>query len=258
MTIFRLYSNVQAFIGAEEVFPDVHLAKATRYCLVVGCRVVITFDDALAGQLDALYRVTWRPIEGGIIRADIVRQRYDDSLKSLKPISDVEPGEVEPVSVPRADFWSMMASAFPPPPPNRPGIVPAYPPPPSLPAKFYGHLPFQTTTNGNEHFYRFEAWPQSRKITVGAGGSVASGTYASPATELPFVTTGFGAVARAALPSYFPAVFRYVFQPTANAPMRCGAVIPNYGQSGGGVEVMFPHGANNVGAIADPVLIPPL
>ncbi len=38
--------------------------------------------------------------------------------------------------------------------------------------------------------------------------------------------------------------------------MRCGAVIPNYGQSGGGVEVFFPNGAANVGPIANPVIIP--
>src|SRR6516164_8342211 len=106
MGIFLLGSNVEGFIKAEEVFPDVHLAKATNYCLVVGCRVVITFDQPIADQLDAFYRVTWRSREGDLGRAEVVR-RYRDWLKSLTEISNVNP-----VSVARSDFWPMMASAF--------------------------------------------------------------------------------------------------------------------------------------------------
>src|SRR5215467_12746973 len=107
----------------------------------------------------------------------------------------------EPVEVDRTGCALAMAAAYPPPPPGRPGLTPAYPPPPTWPPNTYAHLPFQTTTLQDEHFYRFEAWPQSRKITAGIPGSIAQGTYAGPSSELPFITTGFGAVARNALPS---------------------------------------------------------
>jgi hypothetical protein len=252
MGIFLIDSSYeQEFVNAPEIFPDVHLGQngVDEYCLVVGCRVIITFDENLSSQLDEFYRRTWGPSERNII------QRYVQWMDSLK---EPKVGDVKPVVVSRPGFLSIMASAFPPPPPNRPSVTPAYTPPPSLPTNFYAHLPFQTTTDVDEHFYRFEAWPQSLKITVGAAGKIAPGTYASPASELPFITTGFGAVARNALPSYFPAVFRYELQPNANTPMRCGAVIPNYGQSGGGVEVFFPTVTTNVGAIANPVVMPPM
>jgi len=44
-------------------------------------------------------------------------------------------------------------------------------------------------------------------------GHIAAETYASPSAELAFLNTGFAAVARNALPSFFPAVFRYELQP---------------------------------------------
>ena len=38
--------------------------------------------------------------------------------------------------------------------------------------------------------------------------------------------------------------------------MKYGASVPLYGQSGGGVEVMFPKGTKNRGPIANPVVLP--
>jgi hypothetical protein len=109
-------------------------------------------------------------------------------------------------------------------------------------------------------FYRFEAWPASRRVTTGQGGTIAIGTFASPSSELPFLPTGFAAVARNALPSFFPAVFRYELAPVPNAPVLCGAAVPMFGMSGGGVEVMFTENptTQNRGAIALPVVVPPL
>jgi hypothetical protein len=82
-------------------------------------------------------------------------------------------------------------------------------------------------------------------------------SYASPFSELPFLATGFSAVARNALPSLFPACFRWEIQPAPFTDIRCGAIVPMYGQAGGGVEVMFTNVTTNRGPIANPVLVPP-
>ena len=175
MGIFRL-KNYGIFVERPEVFPDVHLARADALCLVVGCRVVITFDDKLNQELGYFFNFVWGRLGPALDLPRTVLERYSWWLNRL----DDAPGEASPVSVNRLDFWPMLAAAFPPPPPNRPGVAPAYTPPPSLPANYYGHLPFQTTSEPHEHFYRFEAWPQSRKITIGSPGQIAPGTYASP------------------------------------------------------------------------------
>ena len=83
-------------------------------------------------------------------------------------------------------------------------------------------------------------------------------TFASPSSEIPLVPTGFGAVGRFALPTFFPAVFRWEIQPDAGGSLLCGAVVPMWGQAGGGVEVCFDQLVSNKGPIADPVLIDPL
>jgi hypothetical protein len=53
-----------------------------------------------------------------------------------------------------------------------------------------------------------------------------------------------------------PACFRWELQPPANELIECGASVPLYGQSGGGVEVRFPRSTTNRCPIADPVLLP--
>jgi hypothetical protein len=58
MGIFRL-RNYSTFIERPEVFPDAHLARAETLCLVVGCRVVITFDDKLDQELGFFFNVVW-------------------------------------------------------------------------------------------------------------------------------------------------------------------------------------------------------
>jgi hypothetical protein len=57
----------------------------------------------------------------------------------------------------------------------------------------------------------------------------------APASEAPFALTGFTVVARFALPNLMPACFRYELQPDAGTPVECGAAVPLYGLSGGGV-----------------------
>lgn len=162
-----------------------------------------------------------------------------------------------------------LAPAAPPPPGSPVTPTPAGPvaAPPAAATAPYGHLMFHAQTAADDVFYRWEAFPSSLRIKRGASpaapGSIAPGTFAAPASELPFMPTGFAAVARCALPNPFPACFRWELQPVAGTPILCGASVPLFGQSGGGVEVMFPRGsaAANIatrGPIANPVRIPPL
>jgi hypothetical protein len=65
-------------------------------------------------------------------------------------------------------------------------------------------------------------------------------------------------VSRMALPSFFPAMFRWRMNPDIGTSILCGAVVPMFGQSGSGVEACFDQGANNLGPIANPVLLAPL
>ena len=134
------------------------------------------------------------------------------------------------------------------------GPLPYPPPPPSV---IYGHLPFKAKTLADTVIYRWEAYPTSKRIDLVAK-TIAKDTYAAPASEVPFAPTGFAAVARFALPNLMPACYRYELQPDANTDIECGASVPLYGQSGGGVEVKFVKQTNNRCAIANPVVLPAL
>lgn len=134
--------------------------------------------------------------------------------------------------------------------------------PPSSGGSVYGHLMFLSHSEAESVFYRWEAFPTSRRIDQ-AHGTVLPGTFAAPMSELAFMPTGFSAVARCALPNPFPACFRWELQPRSGADFYCGASVPLFGQSGGGVEVMFlapPNGSDIAmrGPIANPVVLPAL
>lgn len=127
--------------------------------------------------------------------------------------------------------------------------------PPMARTRPYGHLPFKGVCNGNDVFYRYEAYPNSRRINL-ATNRVARGTYAAPASEAPFTPTGLSAVGRFALPSLLPACWRYELRPGRNKPIRYGASVPLFGQSGGAVEVIFDQTFQNQGSIANPLILP--
>jgi hypothetical protein len=132
-----------------------------------------------------------------------------------------------------------------------------FPNPPQPGQWTYGHLPFIGLTGTSDVYYRWEPWPSSKRINQ-ATGMVAPGTFTAPLSEIPFMPTGFSAVARLALPGLLPACFRWELKPPPNTSTRCGASVPLYGQSGGGVEVAFQGGFHNVGPIANPVILPVL
>ncbi len=121
----------------------------------------------------------------------------------------------------------------------------------------YGHLPLMGTTGKTEVFYRCEVFAKSFRIDQ-TGSKIRGGTYAFPASDLAFVPTGLAAVGRYSLPLLFPAVYRWELQPVAGAAIRCGACVPAFGQSGGGVEVFFNALTTNRGPIANPVKLPVL
>jgi hypothetical protein len=137
---------------------------------------------------------------------------------------------------------------------NPPGYLPSAP---WRPAYVYGHLPFTGITQAGDVFYRCEHWAMSRRVRH-TTNDILAGTYGFPASELPFVPTGFAAVGRYALPDLPPACRRYEISPPPGYTLQCGACVPLYGQAGGGVEVMFPKTFPNAFPLPPPTSLPPL
>jgi len=277
MTVLRLHPRLQSeFARAEEIFPGVQLGHAPNpderaeareeYCLVVDCQVAVYFDELLQSELDRFYGATWggEPPHLDEEDTEAIVRRYLNWMDRLPPLREAEVVE----AMTRQEMFDMFTafSRNPPPPPNRPGLVRGPRHPRGGPPNVRGHLPFKTRTKAREVFYKYEAWPISQRLVSGSPCTIAPGTYASPSTETLFMPTGFSAVARNALPSFFPACFRHEIQPKTGSEIRCGAIVPMYGQAGGGVEVMFlgdtrrtpPGPAENRGPFANPVIIPPL
>ena len=123
------------------------------------------------------------------------------------------------------------------------------PTPPPAPAAPFGHLPFRGHTTSGDEFYRYEAFPTSRRLVA---PMVANDTFAAPESEIQFMPTGLSAVGRLALPSLLPARYRYKLVPPVTTPLTYGASVPLFGQSGGGVEVCFPSGF-----VFNPTTVPP-
>ncbi|QND24523.1 hypothetical protein HB774_34615 (plasmid) [Rhizobium leguminosarum bv. viciae] len=109
---------------------------------------------------------------------------------------------------------------------------------PKLPP--YGHLPLVGAANTTDEFLRCEATPVSYRLDV-VNQEIKADTYAIPRSEELFIPTGLSVVGRYALPCYFPAVFKYLIQPTRRLNIDCGACVPQFGQAGGGVEVRVPR-----------------
>lgn len=91
-------------------------------------------------------------------------------------------------------------------------------------------------------YYRFSAGPRDKRVAP--NGDFLPGTYATTYADFQFVPSGFAAVGRYALPN--PASARFVLQiVTFDTPTKMGTAAPNFGQAGGGVEVLFASGARN-------------
>jgi hypothetical protein len=93
-------------------------------------------------------------------------------------------------------------------------------------------------------FHRFSAFTPDLRVDPKTGSFLA-GTYAAPASEVPFVPTGFVAVGRFALPVNLPASHHYEIMAPAGTDVDFGTVAPAFGQSGGGVEAYFANAVTN-------------
>lgn len=229
----------QAFSTHPELGMGIQLGaeEKGRYILVIGSVVAFRFDESLIEKVENLDEIPWASKEGN-------RDEQEGAFKSwLSGLPEAPP--ITPVATTIAHHLLQVVLLGPATP-----LAPPSPPPPII----YGHLPFTATTGPSDVFYRYEPFPTSRRINR-ATGSIAPGTYAAPELEEPFMPTGFSAVARCALPSLFPARWKWKISPVPTT-IRCGASVPLYGQSGGGVEVMFPTGATNAGTVPYPVMLP--
>ena len=93
-----------------------------------------------------------------------------------------------------------------------------------------------------QSYYRYSAYYKDKRVD--SHGNFLPGTYATTYPDMHFVPSGFAAVGRYALPN--PASARFVFGiVTFDRPTLMGTATPNFGQAGGGVEVLFGKGAQN-------------
>jgi hypothetical protein len=118
----------------------------------------------------------------------------------------------------------------------------------ALPSSLVKHV----NLTASRVFYRYSAFNPDRRVDPVTGNFLA-GTYAAPASEVPFVPTGFLAVGRFALPNILPASYRYEITAPAGTAVDFGTVAPAYGQAGGGVEACFANAVSNAKVPPTPV-----
>lgn len=267
MQFFRV-PNPDIFVGEPEAAMDLHFARG-RYSgqstvfVVVGGRVAFPWQwepDREPGPKILDY--PWLDPSTSNAERDEAFQSWWHDLQDSPGLEPSPPDELPPWEVvirpernresdrPQQEAYRAFLV----------GPLGPLPPPPKRPSSVYGHLPFGTQTKNDTIIYRWEAFPTSLRVirkAGGRGGIVKAGTYAAPASELAMVPSGFSATARYALPTLFPACWRWELQPVP-CFIECGASVPLYGQSGGGVEVKFPADTDNRCPIADPVVLSPL
>jgi hypothetical protein len=93
--------------------------------------------------------------------------------------------------------------------------------------------------------YRYIRGRKDRKYQ---SGQLQSGTYLTTVLDRGYANSGLAAVGRYALPSAFPPdnVFEYTLAGTTLADI--GTVLPNFGEAGGGVEVLLTAVTSVIGA----------
>lgn len=238
MGFYRLSDAViELFKSVPEVRMDVQVGinDNGNYVIVIGLKIALTMTEVLEEQLNRYREFT------GFSGNDELPEQYQAWVQTLPVLSSLRPTTRD------EGFWALALLPF-----GRfrrfVDFEPLSPP--------YGHLPHLGMCMGHEVFYRYESSPTSARIDLVKGEVILNDTYASPVLELPFIHSGLAAVARYALPSLNPARWRYELRPPAGTRFRYGACVPQYGQSGGGVEIMFPYRFKNVGPIANPFVLP--
>lgn len=234
---------MEAFTGVAEHGHGYHLVHSAGEVpgIVLGGLVLFVFDEELSNDLDQMSDQGWAgalPLE--------YRNRLALFDAWLERLPRAEFGDVQGHDPQRA--LSLIVG------PYSPATSPT---PPARPRSLFGHLPFLGKADDDAVVYRFEAFPKSRRINQATGQvSTTGGLYCAPPSDLPFVPTGLAAVGRYALPNLAPARYRWELRPPKDTPFRCGASVPLYGQSGGGVELSLDQDFVNVGPIANPTILP--
>lgn len=259
MRMFQI-RNPEKFDETPEMAMGVHFARSNKegppdYIVVGGC-VAVEFESAYRETLDEYLSQPWlQPhLEFGDREESFLGwlRRLPELDFELEPFSARE--SVQPILIRPHEYRGEQVLLG-----YIVGPLGPLPSPPPRPASIYGHLPFGATTAGDSVIYRWEAFPNSRRVIkdpLTGEWEVIADTYAAPASEVPFAPTGFGAVARFALPNLLPACFRLELKPPPSTFIECGASVPLYGQSGGGVEIRFPKRTKNIGPVANPVILP--
>ena len=131
MTIFNLTLDQQELFAQHlEVFPGVQLGLAYHrerghYCIVISGMIALVFDSQLDGEIHDFMDYTWRPRDTAFLQSTMLG-RYDAWMRRWDP-----PDQAVPVNTTRADILNIATTSvppsLPPPPPNRPTIVPGAP-----------------------------------------------------------------------------------------------------------------------------------
>jgi len=223
-----------------EVAMNIQIARrGPEYVVVVSGRIAIRYDENIVPELTRLNEALEHTARGEPQGYGRALERWTENL----PTS----GRLTPIDVREA--LSILGFIH---------LGPRYPSrsPRPRPRSIYGHLPFQGLASGADVFYRYEAYPTSRRIDLNTSSIIQPNTFASPELDSAFVNSGLCAVARYALPQLLPACWRYELRPPPGTGVHYGASVPLYGQSGGGVEVSFPSTFKNNGSIPPPHLLP--
>ena len=99
------------------------------------------------------------------------------------------------------------------------------------------HNSYPSRPSRGESFVRYSAYRNDKRIDD--DGVVQPGTYVTTLTDSAMVPSGLAAVARYALPNGHPAVNMFQIEAPEGLNIRCGTTQPNYGRSGGGVEIFL-------------------
>ena len=116
------------------------------------------------------------------------------------------------------------------------------------------HGSYNSNSEPNEVFVRYSAFRRDFRIDP-KNGFVRANTYVTTDTDAPLVPSGLAAVGRYALPNPAPALYKFTIKSPPRSSIHCGTVAPNFGQAGGGVEVLFTAGFVLHGAVQGPVPI---
>jgi hypothetical protein len=103
-----------------------------------------------------------------------------------------------------------------------------------LPARGAHQLLGSVVLSHNTRFVRFTSSPTDSRFS---SNSIVKDTYLTSLNDRQFVNSGFGAVGRYSLPMPMPASYVHEYTIPKDTALLVGTVAPQFGQSGGGVEV---------------------